>query len=263
VNDVWEHTLDVLQKLEAVLRALSPNYDPDTASSLLLGLAVLRLGRYRQQIGDHLGTLLTPDRPLRPLLFMAALYHDIAKPATRTVEEDGRVRFYGHDQAGADMVESRAQVLRLSNGEIGRLKKIVRNHMRPLLLAQSSRLPTRRAIYRFFRESGPAGVDIVLLSLADVLATQGAALPMDAWAGHLEVVRALLEAWWEKPEESIQPPPLLNGDELMQSLSLKPGPQVGQILEAIREAQATGQVSTRQEALELARAFIINSQDQT
>ncbi len=256
VSDVWNHTLDVLQKLESVLAALRPDFDPDTAASLLLGLAVLRLGRYREKIGEHLTVAINPDRPLRPLLFLAALYHDIAKPHTRTVEEGGRTRFFGHDQEGAEVVTARARALRLSNTEIERLKKIVRYHMRPVVLAQPGHLPTRRAIYRFFRATGPAGVDICLLSLADVLATQGAALPAGAWISHLDVVRVLLEAWWEKPEESVSPPVLLGGGDLMKELELSPGPQVGRLLEAIREAQAGGQISSREEAIALARSLI-------
>jgi hypothetical protein len=156
------------------------------------------------------------------------------------------------------VVEQRARALRLSNAETERLGKIVRHHMRPGLLAGAARPPTRRAVYRFFRDTGPAGVDICLLSLADLLATQGAELPAEPWANHLEVVRHLLEAWWERPEESISPPLLLNGDELMKELEISPGPQVGRLLEAIREAQATGQISTRPEALAVARSQLEN-----
>ena len=92
------------------------------------------------------------------------------------------------------------------------------------------------------------------VSLADLQATQGAALPVESWAAHLDVVRALLEAWWERPEESISPPALLNGGDLIREIKIQPGPQVGWLLGEIREAQATGQVATREEALALARA---------
>jgi hypothetical protein len=67
------------------------------------------------------------------------------------------------------------------------------------------------------------------------------------------VVRLMLENWFEKPAESITPPALVNGDDLMGELKLQPGRKIGELLEAIREAQAMGEVSTREEALELAR----------
>ncbi|MBN2148490.1 MAG: HD domain-containing protein, partial [Anaerolineales bacterium] len=252
ILDVWEHTLDVIKRLEAILEVLAPAYDPDKAASLILGLVVLRLGRYRQQIQAHLSESLNPNRTLRSLLFFAALYHDVGKPETRTQQPDGRVRFFEHDQLGQILTSTRAQALHLSNVEIERLKVIVRHHMRPLLLAQMDELPSRRAIYRYFRDTGPAGVDICLLSLADTLGTYGASLPQEVWARQLDVIRLLLEAWWEKPSENIAPPPLLNGRDLIEQLGLQPGPLIGQLLEAIREAQASGQVTTPEQAIALA-----------
>jgi putative nucleotidyltransferase with HDIG domain len=221
-----------------------------------MGLVSIRLGRYREQLAEHLNTGLNLDRPLRPLLFLAALYHDIGKSATRQVEDDGRIRFFEHERIGAEMVNRRARDLRLSVQECDRLKKIVENHMRPFLLAQTGQLPTRRATYRFFRKCGAAGVDVCLLSLADVLATYETTLPQEMWDRHLEVVRTLLEAWWEHAEESVAPPTLIDGHDLIEFFGIQPGPQIGEILEAIREAQAVGQVSSRDEALALAASIL-------
>ena len=72
----------------------------------------------------------------------------------------------------------------------------------------------------------------------------------------LNVVRALMEAWWERPEQTVNPPALVNGNDLMQVFELTPGPLIGQLLDAIREAQADGQVYTREQALCLAREFM-------
>jgi tRNA nucleotidyltransferase/poly(A) polymerase len=252
INNVWEHTLDVVQRLVLILNVLGPDYDPDSAASLHLGLLALRIGRFREQILTHLDTRLNADRTVRPLLLLAALYHDAGKPSTRSVDEDGRIRFFNHEQEGERLIARRGKQLQLSNPELAHLKTIVRHHMRPLLLAQTGQPPTRRAIYRFFRDTGPAGVDICLLSLADVFATYGHTLPQDVWIEHLDVVRTLLEAWWERPEESISPIQLLTGDDLISELGLEPGPIVGELLEGLREAQATGQVSNRREALDLA-----------
>jgi len=256
VSDVWSHTLDTLRKLESLLGLLEQDYDPDKSSSLMMGLLTLRLGRFREQISAHLRTLFVPDRALRPLLFLAALYHDIAKPQTRFVDEGGRVRFFNHDSLGANLVQTRANSLHLSTEEIARLTTIVRHHLRPVLLGQAEQLPSRKAIYRFFRHTGAAGVDICLLSMADVMATYGSELPQDVWIRHLDCVRALLEAWWEHPEESVAPPLLLNGRELMEALNLPPGRHIGEILEAVQEGQATGQISDRDGALALARALL-------
>jgi tRNA nucleotidyltransferase/poly(A) polymerase len=254
--DVWAHSLSVVQKLEEVLAALQPEYDPDTAGNLTMGLLVGKLGRYRGNLGEHLQHTLNPDRSMRSLLMLAALYHDVAKPLTRSVENSGRVRFLQHEGEGARMIGDVGQRLHLSNAEVSRLGSIVQHHLRPMLLAQSEEMPSRRAIYRFFRDTGPAGVDVCLLSLADVLGTYGATLPTPAWIRHLDVVRALLEAWWENPQESVSPPALLDGREVMAALQLDQGPRIGELLEALREAQATGKVNSRQEALDFLKNLL-------
>jgi putative nucleotidyltransferase with HDIG domain len=254
VDDVWTHTLNTAQKLADLLDGLQPEYSEEGAANWAMGLVSIRIGRYREQLHAHLAEALHPERSLRALLMLAALYHDVGKPATRQVEEDGRVRFLEHEHLGARMAHQRGVWLHLSNAENERLTTIVRQHMRPLLLAQSGEAPTRRAIYRFFRDTGPAGVDICLLSLADSLATYGAGLPQGVWTQQLDVTRTLLEAWWEQAEEKVAPPALLNGRDLMSIFGLSQGPEIGRLLEEIREAQASGDIKERDEALDLARS---------
>jgi tRNA nucleotidyltransferase/poly(A) polymerase len=191
------------------------------------------------------------------LLFLAALYHDVAKPHTKKMDGGGQLRFWDHDQQGAEMAGERARLLALSNEEIARLETVIRNHMRVLFhtnrLVKENKPPSRRAVYRFFRDAGPAGVEVCLLALADLRATYGQNLSQETWAAALDVVRLLLENWYEKPAESIAPQLLVDGEDLMRELGLKPGKKIGELLEAIREAQAMGEVSTREQALELAR----------
>jgi hypothetical protein len=120
-------------------------------------------------------------------------------------------------------------------------------------LAGEQKEPSRRVIYRFFRDAGEAGVDLVLLGLADLRGTYGPTLPQGTWTAALDVARILLENYWEKREETVAPRRLVDGNDLMSELDLKPGPTIGQLLEDIREGQATGRIGTREEALEFAR----------
>ncbi len=261
ILDVWNHSLNEMARLHQVLEVLKPSYNPDDSASLFLGVISHRLGRYREQIDFHLNTQLNPSRSLIALLFLCALYHDIGKPKASQINTDGYIRFIKHEEIGADLVVKRCQELQLSNSEINRAQVIVLNHMRPLWLAQTGKIPSKRAAYRFFRDTGPAGVDICLLSLADILATYGPTLPQDLWAHQVDVVRYLLEAWWEKNEEVISPPSLVDGHELMEKLGLKPGPIIGQIMRKIQEAQATGEVTNKRQALELAAEIMNDSID--
>lgn len=260
VYDVWTHTLAVMSHLEDILAALAPGYDPESTGDLLTGLLVLRLGRYREQFAAHFANPLNADRSVRALLFFAALYHDIAKPACKTTGDDGHIRFWEHDERGAEMAAERANALHLSNDEVQRLRLIVLHHMRIHFhsnrIENEHRTPSRKAIYRFFRAAGVAGVDLVLLALADTRATRGHTLTQETWTATLDICRIFLENYWEKPAETVAPPRLLDGNEVMSAFDLRPGPRVGELLEAIREAQATGKVSTREDALAYARDWV-------
>lgn len=255
VFDVWAHTLQVIDKLEFVFHALDDQYPQEGAADLVAGLVVLRLGRYRRQVSKLLAEELVPERPRRALLLWAALFHDVGKPLTRSLEPGGRIRFIEHETRGSEIVEARAESLHLSSAEMDYLRTVVTHHGRPFLLTKEGKPPSRRAIYRFFRDTSAAGVDICLLSLADFLGKYGAEIPEEELIRHLDILRTLLEAYYEEPYKSVSPPALLNGDELMAELGLKPGPKVGEILEALREAQAAGDVSDRQQALAFAKSL--------
>ncbi|RPJ26508.1 MAG: HD domain-containing protein [Chloroflexi bacterium] len=264
IDNVWEHTLSVLAHLEGILAVLTPGYNADSTNDLLTGLLTLRIGRFREQFAKHFAESLNTDRSVRAALFFAALYHDIEKPATKSVDETGRIRFFDHDVRGAEVVANRGQAFNLSNDEVERIRKIVQHHMRfhffTSRLAGDKQEPSRKAIYRFFRDAGKAGLDLVLLGLADLRGTQGVTLTQETWAAALDVARILLENYWEKPQETVAPPRLLDGNELMSALGLEPGRIVGQLLEAIREGQATGKIGDREQALDLAREQLKKSE---
>ena len=257
IYDVWEHTLSVLGYLESIISALRVGYSAEDTSDLFTGLLTLRIGRFREQFAEHFNTLLNADRSVRAALFFAALYHDIQKPATRSIDDSGRIRFFDHDVTGAEVASRRGSDFNLSNDEIERIEKIIRNHMRfhffTSRLEGDKKEPSRKAIYRFFKDADGAGIDLVLLGLADLRGTYGHTLSQEKWTAALDIARILLENYWEKPQETVAPPRLLDGNELMRELDLKPGRIVGQLLEAIREGQATGKISTREEAVSFAR----------
>ena len=262
IHDVWEHTLSVLGHLERILAALAPGYNAEDTKDLFTGLLTLRIGRFREQFAEHFAESLNTDRSVRAALFFAALYHDIQKPATKSIDESGRIRFFDHDVKGAEVATNRARAFNLSNDEVERITKIVANHMRfhffSSRLEGDKREPSRKAIYRFFRDAGKAGIDLILLGLADLRGTQGPTLSQETWTAALDVARILLENYWEKPQETVTPPRLLDGNEVMSELGLEPGRIIGQLLEAIREGQATGKVVNREQALDLAREYLKN-----
>jgi tRNA nucleotidyltransferase/poly(A) polymerase len=264
VYDVWEHTLSVIQSLERIIRTLVSGDDMDGASGIFASLLRLGLGRFRQQLTGHLSKPMNPDRSLRALLFFAALYHDVSKPATRSVDEAGRTHFFRHERDGAVVAAQRSREFNLSNDEIARVQTTVRNHLRFFFLASrmetERKLPSRKAIHHYFRDTGDAGVDLVLLGLADAWGTRGPTLTAETWSAFVDVGRTLLENYWEKPEEAIAPRTLVDGNAVMEEYGLQPGPEVGTLLKAIREAQAIGMVRTREEAFDYGRNWLQKNQ---
>jgi tRNA nucleotidyltransferase/poly(A) polymerase len=254
--DVWAHTLATLQHLVNLLAELAAENSPAQAEDPWLGLAFQQLGSFRPHFIKLAAQKITNQRTRRALLYMAALYHDAAKPDLQTQDAAGRLHAFGHEQAGAELAAGRARALQFSNDEVDYLQTVVRQHMRIHFMAQADRLPSLKAVYHFFRDCGETGPDLCLLSLADTLATYSANLPEAVFSRELEVCRVLLEALWERQSESVRPVLLVNGNELMSELGLTPGPQVGKLLELLREAQAERRITARTEALDLARAWL-------
>jgi hypothetical protein len=145
----------------------------------------------------------------------------------------------------------------LSNEEAVRLSAIIRNHMRPIALREAPTL-TRRIVHRFWRATGEAGLDVCVLTLADYLGIVGVTFVLQDWIAYLELVGGLLDGYFNQHDTVVSPPPLLSGRDLMDQLSLPPGPDIGRLLTALSEAQASGEISTQAEALALAR-FLLNT----
>jgi tRNA nucleotidyltransferase/poly(A) polymerase len=259
VFDVWEHTLNVVERLDSVLTMISPQRTSDNAADSANGMIVYMLDRFRRQLQTHLAAELANGRSVRGLLVLAALLHDAAKPATRSVGQDERVHFYQHEAVGADLAYERAVALRLSNEETKRLSDIVRHHMRPMTLRMNTpgqEEISRRTVHRFWKGTGESGVDVCILTMADYLGMVGMTLVLQDWIHHLQIIGALLEGYFNQKAEVVSPPPLLSGHELMEQLTLDPGPEIGRLLGLLIEAQAVGEITTPDEALALARKLL-------
>lgn len=244
--DVFDHLVETVAVLDMVLHE-PPETEPQAARHRLLwavlpGAEALRF-RYTEQAAE--------GRTYRALLKLTGFLHDISKPETKAMI-GGRIRFFGHDDRGAQQAAAILERLRFTSRETRLVELLIKEHMRPGQLAAKHQLPSRRALYRFYRDLGEAAPDLLLLNLADHAAARGPLLSDEAWAGHAGYIRWLLEQ--RAPEQGIaDPPKLLTGHDLLRELALPAGPLIGVILEAVREAQAGGRITTRDGALRLAR----------
>ena len=173
-----------------------------------------------------------PAEASLPLVF-SVLFHDIGKPPTSMVDEEGRIRFNGHDRIGAEMTDAIMERLRFSRAEIDATVEAVRQHM------VFKDVPNMRVakLKRFMAR--PTFGDELELHRVDCASSHAM---MDNY-------EFLLGKKEEFANEPIIPPPLVSGDDLI-ALGLKPGPKFGEILEAVETRQLEGALRDREEAIE-------------
>lgn len=230
--DVHDHTLEVMARVVALER------DPQDLFPELSE-------RLRALLAEPLANELTRGQALR----FGALFHDIAKATTRNVTAEGRITFMGHDTAGAQLASEVLIRLRASERLVAHVAALTQHHLRLGFLVHSLPLD-RSAVYRYLRACEPVQVDVTLLSVADRLATRGRNSEV-AIGRHLQLAREILPEALRWRAERPRPP--VRGDQLVQALGLKPGPEVGRLLEELTEAAFTGAVRTEAEALAWAR----------
>jgi poly(A) polymerase len=248
--DVLDHSLETVVAVDFLLRQGDWEYaDRDLLATV----------RWSDELAEHFKRRISSASTGGALLRLAALLHDIAKPQTKTVEPDGRMRFLGHALEGASLVAVILERLRFSTRETRLVETMVKYHLRPMQMSQEG-LPTNRAVYRYFRDTADVGIDILFLNLADHLATRGPNLDRVGWLEHTGIVNYLLEQYNEQQSQphTIK---LIDGHDLMDIFGLNPGPLLGELLESVREAQAAGEIATRQEALEYIRKQLITREN--
>lgn len=264
-QDVFDHSRSVLAHLQGLYALLwpeggripemTPKDETVIAPPAMWEAVAELLAPFAGELRGQLSLPLAAGRTRRDLLRWAAVSHDWGKPAKRTVEADtGKVRFFDHDHWGALLAEARLVALKFSTDEVAYVARLTDLHMRPGELAHQYPF-SRRAQYRFFRAADNTGPDVVLLSLADYMATLAKIMAetpdapeAERWALRLKTARDLFDAYFNHRTEQVTPPPLLNGKQVMAALDIAPGPLVGELLEGLREAQAAGEVLTDEQA---------------
>jgi poly(A) polymerase len=249
--DVFEHSLQTVAAVEFLLRESDWEYSNED---------MLTSAPWTEAIEEHLSQEVSGGSNHRVLLKLGGLFHDIAKPMTKSIDDTGRARFLGHTKEGAAITASILERLRFSKREIGLVENLVYHHLRPVQMADGE-LPTQRAIYRYFRDTGEAGIDILLLALADYLASRGPLVSMEEWKGHCRLVDYIL-AEHDKQQAKTLPVKLIDGNDIMDTFDLAPGPLVGKLLTMVNEAHASGELSTREEALALVQNELTMSKQQ-
>src|ERR1700724_840621 len=168
-------------------------------------------------------------------LALGALLHDVGKPPTFRVAPD-RIRFDGHAEIGTKMAAEICRRFRLSNDDTDQVLSLVANHMR---FGDVQRMKDS-TLKRFFR----------LPRFEQHLELHR----LDCQSSHrdLSLYEFAKEIFHTLPQEQIRPQPLITGADLI-AAGYQPGPLFKELLTAVEDAQLDGKISTKEEAMELAR----------
>jgi poly(A) polymerase len=235
---VWKHSLETVKSLQRIIKSLSR----------------------RAEIKNYLLQDISSGRRRSELIKLAALLHDLGKPKTFRIQKN-KIKFYGHERVGADMVSNIGFRLKLSNEELRVLRKIVMLHLRPGYLVSNPVL-TPRAKFRFFRDANVEAVSVLLIALADERATRGY-LSLEKFRQRYERLIPRLIRGYFLAEQEVKPSRLINGNDLMEHFKLPPSPLIGKILSELQELQAIGKIKTKAEGFKKVSRMIKNTSKMT
>ena len=229
--DVWDHSLLVLEQCEQILLHLD-HYFPETASRI-------------QSILEH--------ENRKALLKMAALFHDIGKPATQKQgDPQSEISFFRHEQVGREIIATLSRRIKLSTQNRTFLESLVDGHMQALFLSKPAVTP--KGVLRWFRKTGDHAVPLIILTIADCKSTLGTAARKSTRDHHVAWSRRIVNDYFAEIKPRLTADSFVNGRDLIE-LGIQPGPALGRILTVLREAQDNGSIQNRQEGIALAQTL--------
>lgn len=205
------------------------------------------------EVKEHLESVdFGGDTRLAHLKF-AGFLHDIGKFSTWTIEDDGRHRFIRHDEIGEQIVKAILKEKKFSKKQIDYVAGVIRHHMYPSSVISAPNLSDK--IYmRYVRKAGDNAIDWITIAKADRLSARGPAVTDEMVKDNIDGLNKLQEFYIKVKPTLIPLPKLLDGKQIMKLKNLKPSKELGDIIEALTDAQQEGKVLTKEDAVN----FVLN-----
>lgn len=195
-----------------------------------------------------------PNVKIVSLLKFAGLLHDLGKPSTWQIDEEGRHRFIKHEEIGSEQAVDLLKRLKFSKTSLKYITGLIKFHLYPSQLIKNRDELSEKAILRMFRKIGEETPEEILLAMADRLSARGVEITDDIVNNNIKGLFWLLEEY----KNSIEKVPItrfLNGNDIMEMLGLQKGPVIGKIMKALEEAQISGDINTKEEAIGFVKGY--------
>ena len=224
------HHLDLLHHVIETVRQIDIQYENLTG-----------------EVKEHLQKVDFGGFPRINHLKLAGFMHDIGKFSCWTIEENGRHRFIKHADIGAELAIPFLKKMKFSKKQIEYITSMIKNHIYPSNVIAAPDL-NDKIMMRYIRKMEDNVIDNIILAKADRLSARGVDVTEEMIENNMRGLDRLLKFYLEKKDTLKPLPKLLDGKEIMELTGLKPTPQLGKIIEALKEAQLNGDVTNIEEA---------------
>lgn len=211
-----------------------------------------------EEVKNYLETIKYGSVQELAFLKLATFLHDIGKPSCWTIEEDTlRHRFIKHDEIGSKLVVPILKDLKFSKKQIQYVQTLIKYHIYPSSMVSAEDV-TDKAFMKFYRKMEGYVIDLIILAMADRLSARGEKITEDIVNKNINALTKLLSDYLEMRKDIKPLEKLLDGRDIMELLKIKQGPKLGEIINALKEAQISGNVTTKEEAVEFVKKFSIS-----
>jgi len=223
--DLFNHSLQTVNMLERAENKLFEQFDGND-----------------NLINSNLDELVEEGVTRRSLLVFSALFHDSGK--TQTAKSDGdRITFIRHEKEGKDINRNLSKRIGLGKNAQNIVSELTKNHMRILFLSFLEKL-TLRAVKRFIFDTKYIFNEILILSVADAMATKDNADLENIFRVIGEVLNI-----FKSLNDVNDIDPLINGNDIMDIAGFNNTPMIGAILDELKALECSGQIETRDDAI--------------